>query len=1142
MTSDRQTVDAEHRALASGAGDGLARTYLVEAGAGTGKTTVLVDRLLALIRSGVQVPRIVAITFTEKAAGELKVRLREKLEGAARAAEEAVDGGDASRAEEADTLAAALHQIDRAVVSTIHGFCSTLLKERPVEAGVDPSFGVTDEFRQTVVLDTVWDTWLREQFAENLPECVADAEALGHGLDRIRELALKLVDQRDLLDSIPDPVDADDIGSLASDILAEARAFSELARTECMDAGDGALPDIAGFLRQAEMIEHVPDEGKAAFVLRSVDPRPVGNGRQSNWTDGVLADLKARAKELRARQAAHLSLLSHNAAVGLARWLRGFVVAYEQEKSRLGLLDFEDLLVKARDLLRDNLEVRGDFKKAYDYVLLDEFQDTDPLQCELAFFLCEVEGGTASEWTDVELKPGKLFLVGDPKQSIYRFRRADIETYEQAREIIARSGAVLELVENFRTRPEIVDSVNATFGGIMHRPDEGRFQPDYAALSAYRPRDAVGPGVVILPPAGPLAELGADEVRKAEARAAAALIAEARESGAVQVYDRDLEAWRPVELKDVAVLFHRTTGLDAYEEAFADYGLEYRVAGGKKFYARREVKELATVLAAIEDPHNLTAVVGALRTPFFGASDEDVLLHRYRAGTLSYVSGEASGVAPVDEAMTILSRLHHERSDLGTPRLIRKLFDETNVLELFLMKPSGEQRHANLVKVVEIAEQLTRDGALSFGGFVRWLADVQQLTPSESESPMSEEGDDFVRMLTIHKAKGLEFPVVLLADLAHYTPRDDSVIVDRERGEMEFGFGRQENRLGTTRYEEFKEREALRRDAELIRLLYVGTTRARDALIVPWFAGGKRQKTAGLLEQLAVLNESASGPVAALAEVAAEPGPVSVDTAALDLDERKRHPTRVRTEDAAKIEPSATTAALEWARWEEWKGAIPARHDAPAVIATPSSAADEEARGVILRDAATGAAGSVLPPGVTPADLGTLVHEVMELLDLRQRPAQDDIAAVARAVSLSRGLPSSVAEEAAGVIEAALRSPVMDRARSAARLWRELPFCIAREGGTVEGTMDLVFEEEGGLVIVDYKTNVLGDDPAGASAALAEHYRPQAEAYGHALSAVSDRPVREVVLLFMRGPKEEPIPVDSDPGSVEKALAALVRS
>ena len=1118
MNEPRTITDAKHRALASGEGEGLKHTYLVEAGAGTGKTTVLVNRLLALLRSGVSISRVVAITFTEKAAGELKIRLRSELEHAVREAE----------GEEATLLTSALHQIDRAHVTTIHSFCSALLKERPVEAGVDPSFSIADEYRRTVMLDTVWDAWLREQFSKHLPSCVAEAEALGHGLDRIRELALKLIDYRDLLDMMPDPVEPGDLETLTADMVTEAAAFGELAATACTDSGDKALPDIEGFCDEVSMIEHLPEEARAAYVLRQVQPRPVGKGRKDNWNEGALADIKARAKALRERQAVLLGRLSHNAAVELVDWLRGYIEAYEQEKSRQGLLDFGDLLEKARDLLRDNLDVRADFKRAFDHVLLDEFQDTDPLQCEIAFFLCEVENGRATLWADVELKPGKLFLVGDPKQSIYRFRRADIETYEEAKAIVERAGGVLELVENFRTRPEIVDQVNVVFSEIMHPPEgERRYQPEYAALSSFRERADVGPGVIVLPPAGPLDEMNAPEIREAEARATAAFIANARETGSLSVFDRDLSEWRPVELRDVAVLFHNTLSLDAYEEAFGDYGLEYRIAGGKKFYARREVKELATVLTAIEDPHNLTAVVGALRTPFMGASDEDILLHRYRAGTLSYLSNETSGIPAVDEAMELLRELHSDRGSLTTPELLWKLFDRTGVLELFLMKPSGEQRHANLVKVVEIADDLTGDGTVSFGGFVRWLRDVQQLTPQEAESPLSEEGDDFVRMLTIHKAKGLEFPIVVLADLARYTPRHDEMIVDRKAGRLEFGLGSQDNRLATLAYTEFRGLEALRRDAELIRLLYVGTTRARDGLVIPWFAGGRRKKGNGLLKHLEALLASSGTPVTDLRAVRSEPGPVAFDATALDLDARRRRPTRLKTEAAAAIDPSTTNAARERDEWMEWLSGYGDRHHEPARIVSPSSAAQG-------KDAGRSGGAGELPRGVTGADIGTLVHAVMEKLDFEQPGA---VVEITRAVALSSGLPEEAATPSAALIEGALTSPVLERARSAARVWRELPFCLARDGATIEGKMDLVFEEKDGLVIVDYKTNLI---EAGGTAKLREQYRGQAGAYGLALAAVAEKPVKEVVLLFMRGPKEEPIPVDADPESVERGLAALI--
>jgi ATP-dependent helicase/nuclease subunit A len=1141
--------DAEHRALASGEGRGLDRTYLVEAGAGTGKTTVLVDRLLALLRAGVRISRIVAITFTEKAAGELKVRVRGALEGeirerrarhelGQRASEDGVAEARA-RGERAlddavlERLEAALHEVDRAQVNTIHGFCSTLLRERPVEAGVDPGFGVADDLRQSLVLDAVLDEWLRSELAVGLPTAVAEAQALGHGLDRIRELAYGLVGNRDLVHLTPDPVPPAGFDDILSDLRAMASSFAGLADSACSDPEDTAMSGIRAFVREVEAIDHLPADLRPSFVVQRVRPAPKKNrGRKGNWRGDTLAEMRASAAEMDERLAQARALLSHNATVNLVGWLGGFLTAYEREKTRLGLLDFQDLLEKARDMVRDNVAVREHFKDAFDRILLDEFQDTDPLQCELAFLLCEKKGASARDWSDVELEPGKLFLVGDPKQSIYRFRRADIETYEQAKSVVARSGAVLTLTENFRTRPSITDGVNAVFAPAMHPPEDGRmYQPEYAPLSPFRERDGEGPGILLLPSTLDDDEShSADEVRRAEARTVAAFLAASRANGALRVFDRDGERWRSAELRDIAVLFHATNALDAYEEAFTDYGLDYRIAGGKKFYARREVKELATVLAAVDDPHDLVSVVGALRTPFLGASDEEILLHRHATGSLNYAESGGGGVEAVEQAFGLLRDLHDRRSSLGPTRLLWRLFEKTKALELFLMKPAGEQRHANLLKVVELADGLEKVGSLSFSGFVKWLGDVQQLTPEEAESPLSEEGDDFVRMLTIHKAKGLEFPVTVLADLGRRKVHRDEIIVDRMEERLAFGLGAAGRRLATEGYEELGELERRRQTAELVRLLYVGMTRARDALIVPWFESGNRAGHNVFFPLLSPLREA--------------DGPVTIDTSTLDLDVRQTRPTRLDIGAAIGTDTSQTNAALDLAEWTSWRESFAGRHSRPLTIVTPS--ATDEGR------SAEGSRGDRARPGsgrATGAEVGTLVHRVMERLELSAPEAARELAL---RVAGSSGMSRETAEEAAEIIRGAQSSPVLERARGSRRLWREVPFCVAprgalreekeapaaaRQEAVIEGVMDLVFEEEDCLVIVDYKTDRIGP---GGTTELAGRYRGQAEAYALALAAATGRQVKEVVLLFMRGPAEAAIAGPADPKTVEDGLNAIV--
>ena len=1093
MTAPR-TRDEHDRALAGGEGEGLSRTFLVEAGAGTGKTTVLVSRFLALLAAGTDISRIVAITFTEKAAGELKVKLRVALE-------ERVARGDGA-------FTQPLLHIDRAVIGTIHSFCATLLRESPVEARVDPGFAVADGLSRTLLLTRTWDAWLEEELARDLPPALAEARALGFTLEKARELADLLANNRDLIDHVSAARPKADPDGFAGELDREAADFLRLAREHCADEEDSGYRSIVKFADTVAAASYLSGAARISYLLKNVKPAPGSKqGNKANWDAAALRSLRERAAALRERQEELAAAASHNAAVALVGWLRGFIDRYEAEKTAAGVLDFDDLLLKARDLLRDSGEARERWKAAYDHILVDEFQDTDPLQCEIVFYLAESDGRLAGAWDDVRIKPGKLFIVGDPKQSIYRFRRADIEMYEHAKSV---AGDVLHLTENFRTRPGLVAEVNAAFEGVMVPPEDGRkYQPEYEPLVPFRGSDPAGPGVVILlPPGGAPEGKKVAEIRVEEARAVAAFIAEIRTTGAVAVWDKGADAWRPAGLGDVAILFRRTASLEAYEEALAAYDVDFRVAGGRRFYARREVLELSAVLTAVDDPHNGVAVVGALRSPFLGVSDENILLHRLKAGTLNYLDGRR-GVPEVDRAFALLAGLHRARSAAAVSEVIRRVFAETRAPELYLMKPDGEQRHANLEKVAELAAAMERTEPLSLGGFVRWLKDVSELAPEEAESPLSEEGGDFVRMLTIHKAKGLEFPVTVLADLSASDNKGDAMVVDRGAGRMEFRIGGDERGLETDGYEELAALEKERKRAEHLRLLYVGMTRARDALVVPWFVKGGDEGAAGLLGRLSGARERAGEPVRSLADASGR-SVVAFDTGALDLGRLPKRPLRIDTERAGEIDPGSTRAFAELEEWQARRDSRAETLHRPAAIRTPSGT-EEKAPTRGQRPAARVGAASGL-------EFGSLVHDVMERMDFA-RPA--GAGAVALALARTAGLDPSAAEQAADLAVRALASPVMRRAAASTRAFTEVPFCVVWDGETVEGRMDLVFEESDGLVVVDYKTDIL---PAEGAAALVERYRGQAEAYADSLSRAVGKPVKETVLLFLRGPDEVSVP------------------
>ncbi len=1091
--SERPTTDARDRALAAGRDGGLAGTYLVEAGAGTGKTTVLVERLVALVASGVPLDRIVAITFTEKAAGELRLRLRAGLE--ARAASDPL-------------VREALSSLDRAHVTTIHGFCGAMLRERPVEAGIDPGFAIADELRQQVIEEAVWDEWIRGQLASELPPAVAESHALGFHLRRIRELATSLLSHRDAIEDIPEPIEQTGGESLLRDLARTAADFEARGRELCAAPDDKLVPELSAFADAVRSLDDLPREMRLAYALRHLGTPPLNAGRKGDWRGDSLAELRDDIRRLRERIAEVDTAVRHNAAVRVVEWLGGFVEAYQREKARRGVLDFQDLLTLARDLLRDRPDVRRHFKRSFDRILLDEFQDTDPLQCEIAFFLAEKTEGRAGAWDDVELEPGKLFVVGDPKQSIYRFRRADIETYERAREIIRGVGDVLELVENFRTRPAIIAGVNTVFGPLMRPAGDGpSHQAEYAALSAFRPDDEHGPGTVLLDLAGALPEKPtAPQVRAAEARAVAGFLKRVRGSDDYRVYDRARGEWRAPELKDVAILFRTMTSLDDYEDALARYEIDYRIAGGKRFYVRSEILELITVLSAIEDPHNTAAVVGALRSPFFGISDDDIVIHRHRTGSLSYLDDDG-GVSVVRDSFGVLRKLHTDRESDRVASLIERLFERTKGPELFLLKPSGEQRHANLMKVAELADALERGEHVSFGGFVRWLRETSQLAPEESESPLSEEGDDFVRLMTVHKAKGLEFPITVLADLSNYRKRSEQIVVDRALGRLDIGFGSSDGRFATATYDEASRVEDERREAEVTRLLYVAMTRARDLVAIPWADPDPSAAVSGLLPRLQPLMELAeTGSVARL------------DAAELDPGEAVRPPGRLR---AAEILTAGDDGADARAKRDDWRRSMERvledGHRPPDFMTPSAGDYDPSLSGPPVTDPAR--------PDLAFAGVsfGTLVHDVFEAVPL-PGATPEFVRDLVRSLAASRGAGDGAADAAAELVLRGLATDVMRRAAGAARAWKEVPVVVAVDDGLLEGTIDLLFEDGDGLVIVDYKTNIPGEGGVGA---LAAHYAPQMRHYASAVRTASGRDVSRAVLLFLRGGADGS-PVEAD--------------
>ena len=825
-------------------------TFLLEAGAGTGKTTVLVERILALVRTGRStLDRIVAITFTEKAAGELKLRLRERLEeslaesplsppggegrGEGDPGGQATQGREKLSPEERTRVLQATTDLERAPVSTIHSFGMALLKERPFEAGLDPGFSVVADVTGERTFDDAFDAWLDARMSEGHPTLVR-ALHFRLKLDGLRKGARRVVAERDILRRATE-ASSFDRTSLVKEM---ERAVEELAplKEYCTDPADNAyqaLLDLEAYVERSHRVEGAGLES----LLRSVNLNKLGAKKNWNPPD-CCTQVKATIKEVLAARDAYIAASDADIARELRELLRSFLDEYENHKREGAVVDFEDLLLRTRDVLASSLSVRRYYQHRFDYLLVDEFQDTDPLQVQIAFFLAEdPEAAPADDWRSVQLKPGKLFVVGDPKQSIYRFRRADIAIYEETKRLIEESGGeVLPLTANFRTVPSIIGFVNERFDALF----TSEYDPEPRPLNAFRTEvHKDGARTIALPlhpDRLPSESRTVTSLKPVLAETVAAFVKKITQDAPWSIRDKDgVRAARP---GDVGLLVRRMTPdfIGPFEDELSKRGIGYRLVGGKEYYAREEVRGLAAVLRSIDNPADRLSLFAALRSAFFGFSDDELLRFVSVGGILNYqapLPEAAAGMTALARTFELLTRLHRKRRVASPSEVIIQLFERTRALPAFRARPGGDQLVANLWKVLEVARAYEASGPATLRAVVRFLEEEGRVGREEGDSPVGGEAGAQLEILTVHKAKGLEYPIVIIADLLANRRPETDCIVDHAEGEGWLKV----DRFKPGSWEEKRPWDIEQRDAEERRLLYVALTRARDHLVIPCLPG-----------------------------------------------------------------------------------------------------------------------------------------------------------------------------------------------------------------------------------------------------------------------------------------------------------------
>lgn len=1094
--------------------ESLDESLLVEASAGTGKTTELINRIVAVIRAGAKIQNIVAVTFTNKAAGELKLRLREELDQA-RAGSPAVEE--------------ALQFLEEASIGTIHSFCAQILRERPIEARVDPDFEELNEQESGRLYQAAFRAWLERQLNEDSPGlrrafarlAWRDSWDDSAPVEQLQWAGRKLVEWRDY-------TAAWQRGPFAREeeirsIVTRVRELSEMSArprrvTDALYRGLAPVRHLAGWIERHEK-DYDALESRLLKLGRDLrrDLRK-GSGAYGDVAREALVarrdDLLGWIEDFRRRADADM-------AAALREEMQGLVQEYELRKQRAGKLDFVDLLIRVRDLVREQADVRKYLQNRFTHLFIDEFQDTDPLQSEILLLLA-ADDPRESNWERVRPAPGKLFLVGDPKQSIYKFRRADMVLYRQIRDGLAERGAgFVKLTKSYRSVRNIQQFVNMAFETEMTGDVESG-QAEYWPLEKER-EDAPGrPSVIALPVPRPYkSRIAKEAVNRSLPDAIAAFIA----------WLLNDSGWG-FRARDIAVLLRRRTqaGSDLtreYARALEARGVEHLLAGSKSFHRREEIETMRAALTAIEWPDDELHVFATLKGSLFAIADEILLRYRHAHGRLHPFRrpGESEeACAPVIEALALLADLHRRRNRQPFAATVNALIEATRAHAAFVLRPGGNQILANVARLADLARSFEVSGGISFRGFVEELA-AQAEKEEASEAPVLEEDSDGVRLMTVHGAKGLEFPVVILADLtANIAAREPDQFIDGDRKLSAVRL----LRCAPRELVENETRESARERAEGIRVAYVAATRARDLLVVPaigdepfegWLAPlnkalyparenwRKSAKAAGCPQfgDASVLERPMD--YDREGEFSVKPGLIRPeqgthevvwwDPSKLALDVEGGFGVRL----AGMLSKDDGASLAEYREWQSERARVldaGARAEFDVFLASQAASAPENACAVEIVFASERGA------RVGGRRFGSLVHAVLR--DVAFGAAPDEIEKMAELNARALGSSPEERDAVRAAVQAALAHPIIAAARAARRCYREYPVTLRLDGDRMlEGVIDLAFIENGRWTIVDFKTDAHLDDARA-------RYERQLQWYAFAMEKLTGMPARAVLL------------------------------